>query len=99
METQRTIDFDALPRFNGPAYDHQRDVVRLCAQMQRVFDLMQDGEWRSLGQIAATTGDPEASVSAQLRHLRKPRFGKHTVERRHVGGGLHQYRLLPSPTP
>jgi hypothetical protein len=54
---------------------------------------MKDGQWRTLEQIADMTGDPTPSVSAQLRHLRKPRFGSHTVDRRHVGGGLYEYRL------
>lgn len=81
-------------RFNGSDYDHDRDAPRLTAQMLRVFDLMRDGEWRSLREIAAATGDPESSVSAQLRHLRKPRFGRHTVDKEHRGNGLYVYRLI-----
>lgn len=81
-------------RFNGPAYDHARDSARLGSQLLRVKHAMRDGRWRSLSHIAELTGDPEASISAQLRHLRKPRFGGHTVERRHVAGGLFEYRLL-----
>lgn len=44
---QKQMDFDALPRFNGSDYDHARDVLRLTGQMQRVFDLMSDGKWRT----------------------------------------------------
>jgi hypothetical protein len=44
--------------------------------------------------VARMTGDPEASVSAQLRHLRKPRFGGHTVERRYMSNGLYEYKLI-----
>lgn len=43
-----------------------------------------------------TEGDPAASVSAQLRHLRKPRFGGFVVEKRPRGDrerGLWEYRL------
>jgi len=58
---------------------------------------MKDGTWRTLAEISETTGDPPASVSAQLRHLRKPRFGGYTVDRRHMGGGLYQYRLVLHP--
>ncbi|KKL56177.1 hypothetical protein LCGC14_2247980, partial [marine sediment metagenome] len=36
----------------------------------------------TLCEIEDLTGDPPASISAQLRHLRKERFGAHTVERR-----------------
>jgi hypothetical protein len=47
-------------------------------------------------QISKSTGDPEASVSAQLRHLRKRRFGEHLVERRYCGDGLYEYKLTPN---
>ena len=55
---------------------------------------MCDGKWRTLQQISQVTGDPEASVSAQLRHFRKPRFGAHTIEREYVNRGLYLYRLI-----
>jgi hypothetical protein len=77
----------------GPAYDAARDGPRLQAQMARVYALMRDGRWRTLAEIAEATGDPPASVSAQLRHLRKPRFGGHRVEKRRRVGGLWEYRL------
>lgn len=80
--------------FNGPEYDPERDNVRLRTQLQRVKACMSDGQWRTLEQIRVATRAPHASVSAQLRHLRKPRFGSHTVERRHVGDGLFEYRLI-----
>lgn len=83
-------------RFNGSDYDQKRDGPRLTDQFHRIFDLMKDGKWRSLGEISAATGDPESSVSAQLRHARKPRFGSHTVEKKHEGDGLFLYRLIPS---
>lgn len=87
------------PHFDGPAYVPQRDFVRLTRQVKRVFDLMKDARWRTLEDIALATGDPSPSVSAQLRHLRKPRFGAHTVNRRHVGGGLYEYQLLQNTPP
>ena len=80
-------------RFDGPAYDPARDQVRLSGQIERVFNLMSDGEWRTVPEIAKITRDPEASVSAQLRNLRKARFGSHTVNRRHVLNGLFEYSL------
>lgn len=85
-----------LAHFNGPAYEPEHDQARLTGQIQRVFDLMHDGRWRTLDEIASTTGDPPASVSAQLRHLRKRRFGAHVVERQARGDrshGLWEYRL------
>ena len=97
MAAQLCIDFEAA-RFNGPdlvAVDH----ARLGEQLQRIFDLMRDGQFRTLREIREATGAPESSISSQLRHLRKPRFGSHVVERDHVSNGLYQYRLIVNPTP
>lgn len=84
--------------FNGPEYDPTQDQRRLTGQILRVWHCMRDGQWRTLGEISAITFDPQASISAQLRHLRKERFGAHVVERRVRGDrarGLFEYRLLP----
>jgi hypothetical protein len=57
---------------------------------------MSDHQWRTLDEIADVTGDPHASISAQLRHLRKPRFGGYLVEKRSRGRrdqGLFEYRV------
>ena len=83
-------------RFDGPEYIPARDQKRLTGQAERIFNLMADGKWRSLPEIARETGDPEASVSAQLRNLRKERFGSHTVNRRHIYSGLFEYQLIPA---
>lgn len=80
--------------FAGSDYDDARDRPRLSGQLERVFNAMRDGQWRTLRKLAELTGDPEASVSAQLRHLRKPKFGGHTVRKEHVGNGLYRYRLI-----
>jgi hypothetical protein len=81
--------------FNGSDYVAERDDGRLTGQILRVWSCMRDGAWRGLGEIARATGDPEASVSAQLRHLRKERWGGHTVEKRHnAAGSYFEYRLL-----
>jgi hypothetical protein len=83
-------------RFDGPVYSAQHDQKRLTGQILRVYTLMQDARWRTLAEIEKTTGDPPASVSAQLRHLRKERFGSHAVDKRPRGDrvrGLWEYRL------
>ena len=82
------------PRFDGSDYVRERDDVRLKGQLLRVWELMSDGKWRTLGEIARATGDPESSVSAQLRHLRKERFGAHTIEKEYKDFGLYAYRLI-----
>ena len=91
---QIPLDFNA--RFDGDDYDDRRDRSRLVGQIKRVFEYVEDGEWRTVQQIAEATGDPETSVSAQLRNLRKARFGGHNVEKRHAGNGLYFYRLTPT---
>ncbi len=84
-------------RFDGADYVPPRDNPRLVPQYERIRNLMLDGVWRTLPQIEAITHDPPASISAQLRHLRKKRFGSYVVERRHLGGGLYEYRVSPPP--
>jgi len=84
-------------RFKGPVYEPKHDLRRLTGQILRVWETMRTGQWRTLREIADLTGDPEASCSAQLRHLRKPRFGGHRVEKRSRGdrkAGLWEYRLI-----
>lgn len=80
--------------FDGADYNSTRDNARLTGQILRVWDCMCGGAWKTLQQISDETGAPESSVSAQLRHLRKPRFGAHTVERAYIQDGIYKYRLL-----
>lgn len=89
--------FGSPPHFNGPEYVPRLDLERLTGQIRRVYNCMADGCWRSLDQIADQTGDPQASISAQLRHLRKERFGSHTVNKKRAGSphqGLFVYQLI-----
>lgn len=84
--------------FNGSDYVPAIDDARLTRQHERVRECMIDGAWRTLDEIAALTRDPVASISAQLRHLRKARFGGWIVEKRSRSDrarGLYEYRLLP----
>lgn len=76
----------------GPSFDEARDGERLYEQMARVLKYMLDaarkGHWLTVEQIAAGLEwqygckFPDTSVSAQLRHLRKDRFGAWDVRRR-----------------
>jgi len=78
----------------GPAYAESLDGTRLNKQLVTIYEYMLDGAWHTLAEISSL-GYPEASVSAQLRHLRKPQFGGHQViKRRHLSGnGLWEYQL------
>ena len=83
--------------FDGSDYDENLDKIRLSKQITRIFDVMNDGEWRTLREIEDITHDPQASISAQLRHLRKERFGSHIIEKRRRGEGrrgVFEYKLI-----
>jgi hypothetical protein len=93
--TQLEIDFTNA--FAGSDYDPAMDDARLTGQIKRVFDCMKDGAFRTLGEIERIAGDPQASISAQLRHLRKERFGAHIVRKQPRGDrarGLFEYQLI-----
>lgn len=79
--------------FDGADYIPDRDNARLSTQYVAIFEYMQDGIGRTLGEIVDATGYPQASISAQLRHMRKKRFGGHSVLREYLGGGLYSYSL------
>ena len=81
-------------RFDGITYDHRLDRARLAGQLLRVFELMRDGEWRTLEELRVGCGGTTQSLSARLRDLRKPRFGAYTVERRRRTAGIWEYRLV-----
>ena len=83
-------------RFDGADYDHARDSVRLTGQLLDIWEFVKDSGWYSLADISRNTGHPAASVSAQLRHLRKERFGGHTVEKKYEGNGLYLYKVIPN---
>lgn len=94
---EKRLETKTTGLFAGAVYEPLADEVRLTRQALRIFSLMSDGVWRSLAEIAEETGDPPASVSAQLRHFRKRRFGSHLVDKQRRGddvGGLWEYRLV-----
>ena len=83
-------------RFNGSDYDPKYDLIRLTGQIQRVYDAIKDSGWYTLDEIHKATNDPHASISAQLRNLRKERFGSHVIEKRCKGNrsnGLWEYSM------
>ena len=84
--------------FDGPTFEPAIDGPRLGRQLEAVRKLLLGGGWWTLAEIAARLRYPEASISARLRDLRKPRFGRHVIERRRVSGGLFEYKLQrPAP--
>jgi hypothetical protein len=85
--------------FEGHTYVDAIDGVRLGAQLRTVLFVMSDGAWRTLEEIREVTDYPEASISARLRDIRKPRFARtHTMDSRRRAGssrGLWEYRVRP----
>lgn len=81
--------------FDGETFSPTLDGERLSTQLVAVRDYMNShNDWRTLKQISTNLNSaPEASVSARLRDLRKPKFGGFTVLRRRVTGGLYEYRI------
>src|SRR6266704_4291956 len=66
----------------------RREVLPIARRRQRdvLCDVMlsarQCETWLTLDELAKLTHYPPASISAQLRHLRKPQFGAFLVEKR-----------------
>ncbi|MFZ0821429.1 MAG: hypothetical protein WAM91_15280 [Candidatus Acidiferrales bacterium] len=57
----------------------------------------EDGGWMTLRELGELTGYGEASISAQIRHLRKEQFGGFLVAKRRRGlnkPGEWEYRIL-----
>jgi hypothetical protein len=92
----------------GPAYEQEHDADRLNTQMLCIRDAMlahsRCGRWRTLGEIRSELEGqlhrrfPEASISAQLRHLRKREFGSFRLLKQRRSSrtlGLFEYQLLP----
>lgn len=89
----------SMPQFNGSDYTPELDHARLGKQITDIYNLMEDGKWRTLREIEQATGHPQASCSAQLRHLRKERFGAHQVNKQRretepAEKGVFEYQLI-----
>jgi len=62
----------------------QREVLR-----DVMLSANECGAWLTLAELAAMTRYPAASISAQLRHLKKPEFGNYELQKRQrTGAGM-----------
>lgn len=66
-------------RFVEPS---QREVLR-----EVMLSASECGTWLTLDEIARLTHYPQTSISAQLRHLRKPVYGAFVVEKQRREAG------------
>lgn len=84
----------------GPAYDSVLDGERIRRQMQTIKEYMLQEEWKTLQEMENMLHYPQASISAELRHLRKVRFGGYAVDKRRrqcAVGKVWEYRVrVPS---
>ena len=83
------------PDFDGDDYVADRDNARLTNQIDKVRMYMENAGYLTVKQIAADLKQPEPSVSAQIRNLRKDRFGARTVNREYRGNGCYAFKLEP----
>ncbi len=98
MKQTSLLDF-VVPAFDGATFEAPRDADRLGHQLGAVRDyLLRVGCWCSLVEIERATGYPQASISARIRDLRKPKFGGFNVQRRRRVGsrGTFEYRIVPT---
>ena len=75
-------------------YVESLDGQRIGRQCDVVLELMNDGKYRTLREIAQATGYPEASISARLRGFRKQGL---LVNRRRIADpmrGIFAYQVL-----
>ena len=66
-------------------------------QKQVVFELMSDGEWRTIEQIEMETGFKQTTISSRLREFRTPKGGSHIVHKKLVGEHEYSYKLELNP--
>lgn len=96
---QLTIDdyLARLPKEARGSTVEDADTPRLNEQGKRVYQFMRDLRVHTLREIAAGTGDPEASVSARIREIRRYLqdncLGTVIRERVEGGNGLHTYAM------
>jgi hypothetical protein len=83
--------------FDGDDEGADKDP-RLRTQLVRVYEAMCDGWYHTLPELATIANASEASVSARMRDLRKPRFGGFALKRKlsgNVSGPRYYYKLYP----
>ena len=89
------------PDFDGGTYEQEVDKKRMTAQLSLVRELMSDGRWWSIAQLADAIwksgymATPQG-ISARIRDLRKARYGGREVDRRRKtpASGDYLYRLV-----
>jgi hypothetical protein len=85
MEMQQTQQQQTRPQHTQTQMG-KASLLENETQLTAIRELMMralcEDAWLTLGEIADATEFGEASISAQLRHLRKARHGRYRVEKR-----------------
>jgi len=101
LKTKERMEIEIIEfNFDGPNIEAE-DTKRLGKQLTAVYEVMTDGKWRTLGDIAQEAGYPPesaAGISARLRDLRKDKVHKvlgsrYDVHKKRVEGGIWEYRM------
>lgn len=72
------------------------------SQLDAIREIMQDQQWRTLSRIRQlllsvfSMDETNHDIETSLRDLRKVKNGGHTVEKRHIGQRVYEYRVIPS---
>lgn len=99
---QTTMDFNKP--FDGSNIIPELDQKRLSRKLLDIYNVMKDSVWRTPDELTDILKMKDkrvnaSSTSANLRNLRKKRFGFHTVEKQRKGdqsSGLWEYKLIPN---
>ena len=72
--------------------------IHIPTREELVFEVLSDGKWHTLKELADQTGYPEASVSCSIRTLRKPDYGNFTVVKEYDSTNrVYIYRITNAP--
>jgi hypothetical protein len=89
--------FNIVPDFDGFHYEPNKDKARLTKQIKKIYDVISSAKcWVTVDEINAhfVSPMPENSIQAQLRNLRKEKFGGHNVVGRYRSETrIFEYRL------
>ena len=75
----------------------KEELVKMTGARKQVYDIMSDGEWRTVEQIQhfMTEFSPPQSVTIYLRSFREAKYGGYVVNKRKVGKSrLFEYQVL-----
>ena len=92
-QVQDMVNF--VGRFDGWHFDAKKDQERLTKQMRGIYKVLKEAKvWLTVSEIEEETGYAQPSISAQLRNMRKEKFGSLDVRGRYrEGTRIFEYKL------